>query len=230
MKITIDGQTVDFADGDTVLDVAKRQGIDIPTLCHDDRLKPAGACRMCLVEVTGERRLQPSCAWKATDGAVVATKSQRVTTNRQMLLSMYLADHSLDADGLPAERGVGNQLRAQAKMYGTGPVLPSLPMKRASRVDLNPYIQFDPEACVGCAACVRYCDEVEGVSAIALIERGGEVTIGTADQQGLLDSSCELCGGCIAVCPTGAMTEKRALGIPPAPKPVRSTCNFCGEK
>ena len=68
----------------------------------------------------------------------------------------------------------------------------------------------------------------EGVSAIALIERGGEVTIGTADQQGLLDSSCELCGGCIAVCPTGAMTGKRALGIPPAPKPVRSTCNFCG--
>ena len=100
--------------------------------------------------------------------------------------------------------------------------------RREGRVDLNPYIQFQPESCIGCAACVRYCDEVEGVSAIALIERGGKVTIGTADQQGLLDSSCELCGGCIAVCPTGAMTEKRALGVPPAPEPVRSTCNFCG--
>lgn len=228
MKITIDGHAVDFEDGETVLDVARRQGIEIPTLCHDDRLKPAGACRMCLVEVEGQRRLQPSCAWKATEGAVVQSDSPRVKTNRQMLLSMYLADHSVDADGLPAERGVGNQLRQQVQTYGTGPVLPSLPMQRAGRVDLNPYIQFNPEACIACAACVRYCDEVEGVNAIALIERGGKVTIGTADQQGLLDSSCELCGGCIAVCPTGAMTEKPSLGIPPAPEPVRSTCNFCG--
>lgn len=228
MKLTIDGQTVPFAEGETVLDVARREGIEVPTLCHDDRLKPAGACRMCLVEVEGQRRLQPSCAWKATDGMTVHTGSERVVKTRQTLLSLYLADHPIDVDGLPEERGVGNQLRQQAATYGTGPALPSLPNQRAGRVDLNPYIQFQPESCIGCAACVRYCDEVEGVSAIALIERGGKVTIGTADQQGLLDSSCELCGGCIAVCPTGAMTEKRALGVPPAKEPVRSTCNFCG--
>ncbi len=228
MKLTIDGRTVDATEGETVLEVARREGIDIPTLCHDERLEPAGACRMCLVEVQGQRRLQPSCAWKAADGMSVQTASPRVVKTRQTLLSLYLADHPIDADGLPEERGVGNRLREQAKSYGTGPDLPALPMRREGRVDLNPYIQFQPEACIGCAACVRYCDEVEGVSAIALIERGGRVTIGTADQQGLLDSSCELCGGCIAVCPTGAMTEKRALGVPPAQEPVRSTCNFCG--
>lgn len=228
MKLTIDGREAVFAEGETVLDVARREGIDVPTLCHDDRLDPAGACRMCLVEVEGQRRLQPSCAWKASDGAVVQTASPRVKKNREMLLAMYLADHPIDADGLPAERGVGNRLREQVQQHGAGPELPRLPMRREGRVDLNPYIQFDPEACVACAACVRYCDEVEGVSAIALIERGGKVSIGTADQQGLLDSSCELCGGCIAVCPTGAMTEKAAYGVPPSPEPVRSTCNFCG--
>ena len=228
MRITIDGLELDADEGQTVLDVARQAGIEVPTLCHDDRLKPAGACRMCLVEVEGQRRLQPSCAWQATDGMVVRTDSERVVKNRQMLLSLYVADHPIDVDGQPTERGVGNQLREQAATYGTGPVLPALPSQRAGRVDLNPYIHFEPSACIGCAACVRYCDEVEGVSAIALVERGGEVTIGTADQQGLLDSSCELCGGCIAVCPTGAMTEKPSLGVPPAPEPVRSTCNFCG--
>lgn len=228
MKITLDGETVTFQPGETVLQVAHRLGRSIPTLCNEPRLKPTGACRMCLVEVEGQRRLQPSCTWKAEDGAVVKTAGERVETHRRVLLSMYAADHPVDAEGLPEERGVGNQLRAQAKQYGLGPTLPALEQRRESREDPNPYIHFDADACVVCGACVRYCDEVEAVSAITLLHRGGQTTIGTADQQSLLDSSCELCGGCIAVCPTGAMTEKPSLGIPPAPEPVRSTCNFCG--
>jgi len=228
MKITIDGETHDFEPGDTVLDVARRLGKSIPTLCDDPRLDPAASCRMCLVEVKGQRRLQPSCAWRATDGAEIITQNARIDTHRSVLLSMYLADHSLDEDGLPQARGAGNALRDQAMEYGDGPSLPSLPMVRECRDDPNPYIHFDPEACVVCGACVRYCEEVEAVSAISLIHRGGKTTIGTADQRGLLDTTCELCGGCIAVCPTAAMTEKPSLGIAPSPQPIRSTCNFCG--
>lgn len=111
--------------------------------------------------------------------------------------------------------------------YGTGPELPPVNAPRVGRSDPNPYIQFDPDACVVCGLCVRYCDEVEAVSAITLFGRGASTTIGTADSRSLLDTTCELCGGCIAVCPTGAMTEKPSLDKP-TEQTVRTTCNFCG--
>ena len=229
MKLTLNGGQVEATDGETLLDVCRREGLDVPTLCHEDRVDPMGSCRMCLVEVEGQRRLQPSCAWKAAEGQVVTTESDRIQRHRAMLLSMYLSDHELDEEGLPRERGTGNKLRAQVLKHGTGPTLPPVEAPRTYRLDNNPYVHFDPEACVLCNLCVRYCDEVEAVSAISLAGRGASTTIATADDRGLLDTSCELCGGCIAVCPTGAMTEKRSLGSDYREETVvRSTCNFCG--
>jgi predicted molibdopterin-dependent oxidoreductase YjgC len=184
---------------------------------------------MCLVEIDGERRLQPSCAFPARDGMVVQTESERVKRHRQILLSMYLADHELDEDDLPRERGTGNLLRQHVIKHGTGPRLPAVSAPRDNRIDVNPYIHFDAEACVLCNLCVRYCDEVEAVSAITLAGRGSATTIATADQRSLMDSTCELCGGCIDVCPTGAMTEKAALTSDHRHETaIRTTCNFCG--
>ena len=229
ITLTIDGEEHEALSGETVLDVARRAGADVPTLCHDDRLDPMGSCRMCLVEIDGQRRLQPSCAFKASDGMVVNTSTDRVKKHRQLLLSMYLSDHAIDAEGLPEERGVGNKLRAHVQQHGHGPTLPTIDAPRTSRLDNNPYVHFDASACVLCNLCVRYCDEVEAVSAITLAGRGAKTTIATADQQQLLDSTCELCGGCIAVCPTGAMTEKPSLDNDwREAEKVRSTCNFCG--
>ncbi len=229
MKLTIDGTVVEAGEGETVLTCAERLGIEIPTLCNDQRLEPMGACRMCLVEIEGQRRLQPSCALSASEGMVVSTGSARVQRHRQVLLSMYLADHELDEDDLPRERGTGNRLRAFALRHGTGPRLSTLDTPRASRADDNPYVHFDPEACVLCNLCVRYCDEVEAVSAITLAGRGANTTIATAEGVGLLDTSCELCGGCIAVCPTGAMTEKPSLQSDwRQESKVRTTCAYCG--
>ena len=229
MKLTLNGSDVQAHEGETLLDVCRREGVDVPTLCHEDRVDPMGSCRMCLVEVEGQRRLQPSCACKVSPGQVVTTESDRIQRHRGMLLSMYLSDHELDEEGLPRERGTGNQLRAHVLKHGTGPKLPAVDAPRTYRLDNNPYVHFDPEACVLCNLCVRYCDEVEAVSAISLAGRGASTTIATADDRGLLETSCELCGGCIAVCPTGAMTEKRALDSDYRQETVvRSTCNFCG--
>ena len=229
MKLTLNGTEVDAQAGDTLLDICRREGLDVPTLCQEDRVDPMGSCRMCLVEVEGERRLQPSCAYKARDGQTVVTESDRIQRHRALLLSMYMSDHELDDEGLPRERGTGNQLRAHVLKHGAGPTLPPVDAPRTYRLDNNPYVHFDPEACVLCNLCVRYCDEVEAVSAITLKGRGSATTIGTADDKGLLDTTCELCGGCIAVCPTGAMTEKAALHSDfREEEVVRTTCNFCG--
>ena len=107
-----------------------------------------------------------------------------------------------------------------------------LPDAPARRKDRNPYVHFQPDLCILCARCTRYCDEVEAVNAITLAHRGAQTTIATADQKSLMDTSCELCGGCIDVCPTGAMTEKLPLArqVKPGPhlKVVRTTCNYCG--
>jgi len=100
---------------------------------------------------------------------------------------------------------------------------------RDTREDRNPYVGFDPTACILCARCTRYCDEVEAVSAITLKGRGAETTISTVAELSLLDTSCELCGGCIDTCPTGAMFEKKAPAhTPDEVEKVESTCNFCG--
>lgn len=228
--VTIDGLPCEAQPGETVLQAADRVGIHIPTLCNDPRLDPSAACRMCLVEVEGQRRLQPACAWKASPGQVVTTQSSKLDRHRAVLLSLYLADHEVDEAGLPPARATGSELRDHALAHQPQLLdLPRIDSPRQARVDENPYVGFDPDKCILCARCTRYCDEVEAVSAIQLTGRGGQTTIGTAGMTGLLETSCELCGGCIATCPTGAMHEKKAdESFVQEEKLVRSTCNFCG--
>jgi predicted molibdopterin-dependent oxidoreductase YjgC len=227
--VKINGQSAKAEEGETVLEVAGRLGISIPTLCHDPRLEPAAACRTCLVEVDGQRRLQPACAWKATPNLDVTTESDRITRHRQVLMSMYLADHQLDKEGLPVETPNGNRLRAMVQEQGSAFGIAASDSPRTYREDRNPYVGFDPSLCIVCARCTRYCDEVEAVSAITLKDRGAATTISTVAELSLLDTTCELCGGCIDTCPTGAMFEKKAPAfLPTEVEKVSSTCNFCG--
>lgn len=228
--IVVDGNELSFHEGDTVLQVAQQAGIEIPTLCYDERLTPAGACRMCLVEVEGSRLMQPSCAYPARSGLVVRTQTARVERNRQTLLSLHLADNV--ADRAECEDNNPSRLHALAEDYGTLGAWPQVDTPRLDRPDdVNPFIEFRADRCISCSLCTRYCDQVEAVSAITLAGRGAHTTISTADRLSLTDTTCELCGGCIDVCPTGAMTEKAALayGKPERElEKVRTTCNFCG--
>lgn len=231
MKLTLDGERVEFAPGETLLQVAGRHGVDIPALCNDPRLDPAGACRTCLVEIEGWRRLAPSCATEAAEGMVVATANARVERHRKSLLALYATDHPVN--GSETTNGRPNQLRSLIERFEAPTDWGKLPSLRADRLhDENPYVGFDAEACILCARCVRYCEEVEAVSAIALARRGHETTIATADGRGLLETTCEMCGGCIDTCPTGAMFEKlpvsRAEKAESELEKVRTTCNYCG--
>ena len=229
--VVIDGSETEYREGETILHAARRLGVEIPTLCHDDRLEPAGACRICLVEVEGSRLMQPACAYRTQPGMIVRTTTTRVDRNRQFIIGLHLADTVRDRE--EAEDVSISKLHEYAERYGvkTGH-WPRVESPRDARDhDENPFIAYRPDRCILCAACVRYCDEVEGVSAITLANRGGRTTIATAENRSLDHTTCEMCGGCIAVCPTGAMTEKPALlyGKPERElEKVRSTCNFCG--
>ena len=225
LEVTVDGQVVKARQGETLLDVARRAGCEVPTLCHDDRLKPTGACRMCLVESSDSRRMVPACRHPVADGLVVKTNTEDVQRHRTALLTFYVADQP---DGvLP-----GTELAEHVARYGIEPGIPQVAAPREGRDDDdNRFIQFQPEHCILCARCTRYCDEIESVAAISLAFRGAHTTIGTSDARGLLDTTCELCGGCIDTCPTGALVEKEAVEYQrdfEALEAVRTTCNYCG--
>jgi predicted molibdopterin-dependent oxidoreductase YjgC len=232
--LTLDGKAIPFEDGETVLEVADRVGVQIPTLCNDTRLDPVGACRTCLVEIEGQRRLIPSCTSKATPGMVVATGNERVKRHQKALFALYLTDNITDEQTSQHE----SDLHRMASELGAPKDWPRMePLRDQRSADRNPYIEFRADRCILCARCTRYCAEVEAVSAITLANRGVATTIATSDDISLMDSTCEMCGGCIDVCPTGAMVEKMPLqDLPLAQllKPqkqleaVRTTCNYCG--
>jgi len=229
--VVIDGNEVPYVEGETILQAADSIGTEIPTLCHDPRLNPAGACRMCLVEVEGARLMQPACATKVGPGMVIRTETAKVDRNRKFILSLHLADTIHDRETM--EDNNPSKVHALADQYGTAGEWSSVDKVREGRSpdDDNAFISFRPDRCIACSLCTRYCDEVEAVSAITLAFRGAQTTIATADARALNDTTCELCGGCVDVCPTGAMTERSALdyGKPERElEKVRTTCNFCG--
>jgi len=230
----LNGHEIRFEPGDTILTAAERMGVDIPTLCHDPRLKPAGACRTCLVEIKKRPKLAPACATALTPGMEIVTHNERIERHVRTLLALYLTDHAVHGEAsIVSEQGTDNKLIDLARAYDAPLDWPSLDNIRKGRPeDVNPYVTFQPEKCIACARCTRYCAEVESVSAITMAERGSRTTVFTADGRSLMDTTCELCGGCIDTCPTGAMTEKKPLlarvDSSKALKKVRTTCNYCG--
>lgn len=209
ITIEVNKKTIQAKTGETLLSAMSRAGINVPTLCHMENLFPTGACRMCVVEVDGQRNLVPSCAYPVAEGMKVATHSPRVLRARKTIVELLLANHPDDC--LYCVRNGNCELQKLAEGLGvrerryTGE-------RNEHRIDTSsPSITRDPAKCILCGRCVRVCEEVQGVSAIDFTKRGSKAIVGTAFNEGLNISSCINCGQCVLVCPTGALREQSYL-------------------
>ncbi len=202
ITLTIDGQEVTAEEGKTLLDVARDMGGDVPTICFHEATTANGLCRMCVVEVEGQRVLQPACIVKAGAGMKVQTRSEKVVRSRRTILEMLASTMDLsEADDV------------QNMMYDYGASTSRFPdaERRESDVkDDNPMYVRDYSKCLLCWRCVQVCaEDAQYTFAINFDGRGFETQIGTFFDKTIPETSCVLCGQCVAVCPTGALKPKR---------------------
>ena len=201
IKLTIDNKLIEVAKGTTILKAAKEVGIHIPTLCylHLDDLKienkPAG-CRVCVVEVEGRRNLAPACATDCTEGMVVNA--------RKTVLELILSDHPTDCL-ICAKNGVC-ELQTMAQEFGIRE-LHYQGEQSTYREDTSPAIIRDVDKCIMCRRCEMMCNEVQTVGVLSAVNRGFMSVVAPAFERNLDHSECTYCGQCVAVCPTGALTE-----------------------
>ncbi len=251
--IVIDGQEFFFSPGETILQVAQRNGFDIPTLCYLKGASPTGACRICVVEVEGSQNLVASCATPAAPGMVVRTETPRVINSRRTNLEVLLASgqHNCLVQDLSMDSWTDFQLKSMAAKghedlcpaYGEcrlqdlavqyqvktnhfTPAEVSYPIE-----DVNPFIVRDFSRCILCGRCVQACNEVQVNNAISIDYRGSKSKIVTEGDRPLKDSICVFCGECVQACPVGALIPKEDLLLERSSnetRKIRTTCSYCG--
>jgi formate dehydrogenase major subunit/formate dehydrogenase alpha subunit len=229
VKLTINRQQIQVPEGTTVLEAAQSLNIQIPTLCHHKDLSPFGGCRLCVVDIQGERYPLAACTQVAQDGQVVETESRRVRRYRKMVLRLLLSEYHDAGYATGTRDGNQNELYYWAKRYRV-PIkkyqnpLPRFPID----ADPNPVVWVDLNKCILCTRCVRACEEVQGRFVWALAGRGYDNQIVAGANTTMLEARCESCGACVAYCPTGALAHKKSLthGIPD--RTVTTTCTYCG--
>jgi NADH dehydrogenase/NADH:ubiquinone oxidoreductase subunit G len=211
VTVTLDGEPVAFTAGETIYEIAQRQGTFVPTLCYDPRLKPFGACRLCVVELSGVKNPVASCTTLATPGMEISTSSERVETIRKTLLEMLVSENR-ELDVSPLRSIASQELTLLVERYAAHTGRFQGAHSGHSRPDdKNPFLLRDYDLCISCYRCVRVCAEQEGDYAISVMNRGFHTQITTEFNGQLRDSSCTFCGQCVQTCPTGALADKKAL-------------------
>ena len=197
VTLTINDEEVKAEEGTTILEAARSAGIDIPTLCHHEKLAPYGACRLCIVEIVrGQRsRLVTSCVYLVEDGLIVKTESEPVIKIRRMLLELMWA------------RAPGVQpLRTYGIKYGITGVQA---IRDYGISEARTKFEIEPTFCILCGLCVRYCADVKKKNAIGFVSRGTEREVVFFPE--IAHEECPKCKECYALCPTGALPSHYAL-------------------
>jgi formate dehydrogenase major subunit len=226
-NISINGQDITAESGQTVLEAATAAGIEIPTLCHHPALKPIGACRVCLVEIKGQRSLQPACTFPVAPRMVVQTESPKVVEARKFVLKLIFSERNHFC--MFCEMSGDCELQKLGYRYGLDHwIYPTY--TQGFPVDASPEdFLLDHNRCVLCRRCVRACSELAANHTLDLRQRGA-LTMVTADMNAsLAQSSCIDCGICLDVCPTGALVDKRSAfaGRESDSVHIKSVCSQC---
>ncbi|HOK56672.1 MAG TPA: formate dehydrogenase subunit alpha [bacterium] len=228
IKIEIDGKEIFTEIGKTILQTAKENGIEIPNLCNHPELIPNGACRLCLVEVVGEKRPVASCCYPVYDGMKVYTNTEKLINYRRLTLQLIISDHPLDC--MTCEKSGDCLLEKYAYQYGIKKIEYS--GEKAERKEKNgfPFIVRDYEKCILCGRCVKVCEEIVGANAIDYKNRGFITEIISGFDEILKDTECLFCGNCIEVCPVGSLREISAEGKGRnwEYEKIKAICPYCG--
>ncbi|MDH4326352.1 MAG: formate dehydrogenase subunit alpha, partial [Betaproteobacteria bacterium] len=221
VEFKLNGRTVVGRPEETIIETAKRHGVDIPHLCYTPGLRPDGNCRACVVEIKGERALAPSCCRYPKEGMEVTSDSARAVLSQKMVLELLLAD-------MPEKQyRKDSELDQWARKLGLG--LPRFTSRRQPRADVShPAIAVNLDACIQCTRCLRACREEQVNDVIGYAWRGehSKIVFDFDDPMGA--STCVACGECVQACPTGALMPAREAGLQQIDKTVDSVCPFCG--
>ncbi len=228
MNLTIDGMEIIAEPGTTILQAARSAGIDIPTLCQDDRLEPIGACRLCLVEVAGTPTPVVSCGTEVREGMNITTSTPEIDENRRMLIDLLLSDHRMDC--LVCDQSGGCRLQEMAYRFGVGTTTYAGAMRPYEPREDTPFIAYDPGKCILCGLCVAMCQQVQGCHVLDFTGRSFDSLISTSFERSMLETACEMCGNCVSACPTGALQDKlsRHCGRTWDVERVNTVCVYCG--
>jgi formate dehydrogenase major subunit len=227
VNLTIDGQKVTAPAGSTVLRAAQAAGIDVPTLCDHPALVPIGACRVCLVEIKGQRTLQPACTFPVNEGMEVQTETPAVVQSRKFVLDLLFSERNHYC--MFCEMSGDCELQDLGYRYGLDHwVYPTY--KKGFPVDATRQaFLMDHNRCILCRRCERACGELVANHTLGMRERGSETMVCADMNVPFGESSCVSCGTCLQVCPTGALVDKRSafMGRSVQTERTRSTCTRC---
>lgn len=202
ITLTIDGQEVTTEQGKTLLEVAREMGTEIPTICFHEATTANALCRTCVVEIEGQRVLQPACIVKAGAGMKVQTGSEKVIRSRKTILEMLSS--TMDLSDAPEIQSMMKEYAADTNRF------PDAERRVSPVIDDNPMYIRDYSKCLLCWRCVQVCaEDAQYTFAINFDGRGFDTQIGTFFDKSIPETSCVLCGQCVAVCPTGALKPKR---------------------